>query len=205
MAACSATGASPHVNIETTTTCMPSSSPSPLSPLPSPLPFPPVPSPQNIFTHHLLLLDEGSDKGAEWLEEDEFDYNTPQNYGTLLRDEDGLSESDFSEIGELESEIFGKFANEPDPFEFAADHVDAADKDPFFDVFLTTEEYRRVITAAHDQLYPLSLPPSPSPPLPPSLVSLLLSCFLFFMFDCEIVMTFKTPPENSCCSRGSLI
>jgi len=78
-------------------------------------------------------------------------YATPTNYGTVLRDSVGGSEMDLGEIDELESEIFGKIAHGEEKFE--AGPAEEVGKDPFFDVFLTSEEYRRVVAAAHDQLH----------------------------------------------------
>jgi len=82
-------------------------------------------------------------------EEDDLDFEAPKNYGALLRNDAQVSDIDFCEIDELEHEIFGKFVHDHEKLENSP--VDG--KDPFFDVFLTSEEYRRVVAAAHDQLH----------------------------------------------------
>eukprot|EP00026_Physarum_polycephalum_P000649 Phypoly_transcript_00650.p1 GENE.Phypoly_transcript_00650~~Phypoly_transcript_00650.p1 ORF type:complete len:1327 (+),score=210.69 Phypoly_transcript_00650:37-4017(+) len=75
---------------------------------------------------------------------------SPTSYGNVLRNSVGGSDIDLGEIDELESEIFGKA---PEEEEFEAGPAEEDGKDPFFDVFLTSEEYRRVVAAAHDQLH----------------------------------------------------
>jgi len=106
----------------------------------------------NVYFEATTTYEETS-KTNEHEEEDELDIQTLQkNLGNLLRnDNTAFSESDFGEIDELEFEIFGKDNFESEKFEAGSpkDH----DKDPFFNVFLTSAEYRRVVAAAHDQLH----------------------------------------------------
>jgi hypothetical protein len=103
------------------------------------------------------LIQDEEPKRLPWQsderEHDEHDEHVvmPNNFGTLLRNEALISETDLIEIDDLEHEIFGKSTGELNNFK--VESVEEDGEDLFFDVFLTSEEYRRVVAAVHDQLY----------------------------------------------------